>query len=156
LRSIARRVKLDMTLSTSRQNGHPEAIFVFDCYYRRTGLLTTRTTSANVYEVSAMDEISTKDTEETATSGRERPTAPATKKWMADVTTALATTLTAADRCDRCGAQAYVRARLSSGGELLFCAHHGREHLPKLQSLTTNIQDETHRLRPDPVGVGAR
>jgi len=73
--------------------------------------------------------------------------------WMADVTTALAPTLTAADRCDRCGARAYVRARLISGGELLFCAHHGREHLPKLQNLTTDIQDETDRLTPVPVGV---
>jgi len=65
---------------------------------------------------------------------------------MADVTTALAPTLTAADRCDRCGAQAYVLARLTTGGELMFCAHHGREHLPKLQHLTTEIQDETGRL----------
>jgi len=65
---------------------------------------------------------------------------------MADVTTALAPTLTAADRCDRCGAQAYVRVRLTSGGELLFCAHHGREHLPKLQDLAIEIQDESDRL----------
>ena len=34
--------------------------------------------------------------------------------------------LTAMDRCDRCGAQAFYRAVLVSG-ELLFCAHHGRE-----------------------------
>jgi len=72
---------------------------------------------------------------------------------MVDVTTALAPTLTAADRCDRCGARAYVRARLISGGELLFCAHHGREHLPKLQNLSTDIQDETDRLMPTPAGV---
>jgi len=72
---------------------------------------------------------------------------------MVDVTTALAPTLTAADRCDRCGARAYVRARLISGGELLFCAHHGREHLPKLQILSTDIQDETDRLTPPPAGV---
>jgi hypothetical protein len=76
-------------------------------------------------------------------------------EWMVDVTTALAPTLTAADRCDRCGARAYVRARLSSGGELLFCAHHGREHLPKLQPLSSNIQDETDRLTPTPVGAEA-
>jgi len=74
---------------------------------------------------------------------------------MADVTTALAPTLTAADRCDRCGAQAYVRARLSSGGELLFCAHHGREHLPKLQHMTAEIQDETDRLHEVPATAGA-
>jgi hypothetical protein len=76
------------------------------------------------------------------------------EEWMVDVTTALAPTLTAADRCDRCGARAYVRARLSSGGELLFCAHHGREHLPRLQDLSTDIQDETDRLTAAPVGVG--
>jgi len=63
------------------------------------------------------------------------------------VTTVLAPTLTAADRCDRCGAQAYVRARLTSGGELLFCAHHGREHLPKLQDLALEIIDESDRLQ---------
>lgn len=69
------------------------------------------------------------------------------------MTTALAPTLTAADRCDRCGAQAYVLVRLTSGGELLFCAHHGREHLPKLQDLATEIQDETGRLRETPASA---
>jgi hypothetical protein len=61
------------------------------------------------------------------------------------VTTAPAPLLTAADRCDRCGAQAYVRARLNTGGELLFCAHHGREHLPKLRN-RAEIHDESDRL----------
>ena len=66
------------------------------------------------------------------------------------MTTALAPTLTAADRCDRCGAQAYIRARLTSGGELLFCAHHGREHLAKLKDLAVEIQDESDRLVETP------
>ncbi|MCE1177468.1 DUF7455 domain-containing protein [Actinomycetota bacterium] len=61
------------------------------------------------------------------------------------MTTALAPDLTAADRCDRCGAQAYVRARLNAGGELLFCAHHGREHLPKLRE-HAEIHDQSDRL----------
>ncbi|MGE9808050.1 MULTISPECIES: DUF7455 domain-containing protein [unclassified Janibacter] len=65
------------------------------------------------------------------------------------MTTALATPLTAADRCDRCGAQAYVRARLNSGGELFFCAHHGREHLPKLRDVA-EITDESDRLTETP------
>ena len=77
-----------------------------------------------------------------------------TTKGTADVTTALAPTLTAADRCDRCGAQAYVRARLSSGGELLFCGHHGREHLPKLQDLATHIEDQTDRLHETKSSAG--
>jgi hypothetical protein len=38
------------------------------------------------------------------------------------------TELTTIDRCDRCGAQAYVRVLLPSRLELLFCAHHNRQH----------------------------
>lgn len=63
------------------------------------------------------------------------------------MTTAVAPpALTAADRCDRCGAQAYLRVELVSGGELLFCAHHAREHEGKLRAVAVNIQDETDRL----------
>jgi hypothetical protein len=54
--------------------------------------------------------------------------------------------LTAADRCDRCGAQAYVRVTLPAGSELLFCAHHGREYAPKLRELDAAILDESERL----------
>jgi Zn ribbon nucleic-acid-binding protein len=48
--------------------------------------------------------------------------------------------LTAADRCDRCGAAAKIRVVLRTGGELLFCGHHGREHESKLRELEANIQ----------------
>ena len=54
--------------------------------------------------------------------------------------------LRAADRCDRCGAQAYVRALLPDGGELLFCAHHGRQHADALKSKGAAILDESNRL----------
>jgi predicted HD phosphohydrolase len=68
------------------------------------------------------------------------------------VTTAVAPSpqFTALDRCDRCGAQAYVRVELSSGGELLFCAHHAREHGEKLQQVAAAIQDDTGRLTTTP------
>lgn len=59
--------------------------------------------------------------------------------------TTLATPLAATDRCDRCGAQAYVRVVLK-GGELLFCAHHGRAHQARLRELDADITDETARL----------
>ncbi|MGA4507609.1 DUF7455 domain-containing protein [Propionibacteriaceae bacterium G1746] len=55
-------------------------------------------------------------------------------------------TLDASDRCDRCGAQAYMRVTLNGGGQLLFCAHHGRAHHDKLQQVALKIQDETARL----------
>lgn len=54
--------------------------------------------------------------------------------------------LNAADRCDRCGAQAYIRATLASGGELLFCAHHGRAHEDKLRELAAGIFDQADKL----------
>ena len=54
--------------------------------------------------------------------------------------------LTTADRCDRCGAQAYLRVTLNSGGELLFCAHHARAHEDKLQQVALKIQDETAKI----------
>lgn len=57
-----------------------------------------------------------------------------------------ASPLTATDRCDRCGAQAYIRTVLSSGSELLFCNHHWQENEPRLRELSASIQDETDRL----------
>lgn len=58
--------------------------------------------------------------------------------------------LTAEDRCDRCGAQAYLRVELATGGELLFCAHHAREHGEKLKEVAAHVQDETHKLSDTP------
>ncbi len=66
-----------------------------------------------------------------------------------EVTTAVATgsaALSAADRCDRCGAQAYLKVELLSGGELLFCAHHAREHGDALKAVAATVIDESHRL----------
>lgn len=54
--------------------------------------------------------------------------------------------LTAADRCDRCGAQAYMRVTLASGMDLLFCAHHGKEHADKLKQVALKIHDESERI----------
>jgi hypothetical protein len=58
--------------------------------------------------------------------------------------------LIASDRCDRCGAQAHVRVLFTSGGELLFCAHHARAHEARLRELEASIQDSTHRLAETP------
>ena len=58
--------------------------------------------------------------------------------------------LNATDRCDRCGAQAYVRVELAGGAELLFCAHHAREHEDKLREVAVTIHDETGRLGDAP------
>ena len=48
--------------------------------------------------------------------------------------------LTRADRCDRCGAAAQVRAKLPSGAELLFCQHHAKEHESKLMEMAAVLQ----------------
>ena len=77
----------------------------------------------------------------------------ATPGREATVTTATAqsaTPLTAVDRCDRCGAQAYLRVSLQGGGELLFCAHHAREHGDKLREIAAYVHDETDKLADTP------
>lgn len=61
-------------------------------------------------------------------------------------TTTAPTPLTADDRCDRCGARAYVRAVLPGGGELLFCAHHGRQHVERLREVAIEVHDESGAL----------
>lgn len=53
--------------------------------------------------------------------------------------------LTAQDRCDQCGAQAYVRVTLNSG-VLLFCSHHARRHATALADVALEIVDESDRL----------
>ena len=53
--------------------------------------------------------------------------------------------LTANDRCDRCGARAYVEVRLAAGS-LLFCAHHYRQFEDPLRSLNAFVADERLRL----------
>ena len=59
---------------------------------------------------------------------------------------ALAVPLIALHRCDRCGAQAYVRVVLYTRQDLLFCGHHYRQHAPALAKVAAGIQDETQRL----------
>ena len=67
--------------------------------------------------------------------------------------TAPSAPLTAVDRCDRCGAQAYLRVQLEAGGELLFCAHHAREHGDKLREIAAYVHDETHKLSDTPASA---
>ncbi len=63
----------------------------------------------------------------------------------ATVTPPAPSTLTAADRCDRCGAQAYVRVVLASG-DLLFCGHHAKAYEDKLRESAVEWVDETASL----------
>ena len=39
-----------------------------------------------------------------------------------------------------------LRVTLGSGGQLLFCAHHGRAHQDKLQQVALKIDDQTDSL----------
>jgi hypothetical protein len=46
-----------------------------------------------------------------------------------------------------------MRVELAGGGELLFCAHHAREHGSKLRTIAVNVHDETGKLTAPPVPV---
>jgi hypothetical protein len=62
------------------------------------------------------------------------------------VLTDTAPSLTLMDRCDSCGAQAFIRATMPSGTQLLFCGHHGTAHRPALVAAGALLHDETDRL----------
>src|SRR3546814_15569021 len=88
-----------------------------------------------------------------------RPVEPDNEEREAEVTTAVAPSsaaLTAVDRCDRCGAQAYLRVALASGLELLFFAHPAREHGEKLRDGAVDLHDETQKLHRTPPSERAR
>ena len=57
--------------------------------------------------------------------------------------------LTVADRCDRCGAQAFIRA-VFAAGDLVFCGHHGRELLLPLQREALYVDDATGLINATP------
>jgi hypothetical protein len=46
-----------------------------------------------------------------------------------------------ADRCDRCGSQAFVIVK-GVNGELYFCGHHYEKHQKSLESYAFEIVDE--------------
>jgi len=79
--------------------------------------------------------------------------APEREAIVTTATAQSATPLTAVDRCDRCGAQAYLRVSLQGGGELLFCAHHAREHGDKLREIAAYVHDETDKLADTPAAA---
>lgn len=63
--------------------------------------------------------------------------------------------LLAIERCDRCGAQAYLKVTMHDGNVLLFCVHEGAKHLPALVKVAKIIDDhrpwllaEEERLKP--------
>lgn len=68
---------------------------------------------------------------------------------MDDATeTTKSNTLTALDRCDSCGAQAFVYTELKSG-YLLFCSHHWNQYRENLEPNLRSVIDETYKLTVD-------
>ncbi|MCW2779356.1 MAG: hypothetical protein JWN17_3081 [Frankiales bacterium] len=63
--------------------------------------------------------------------------------------TRTAATLSVADRCDRCGAQAFIRVVLRAG-DLLFCGHHGRENAAALETVALFVEDGTGTINAKP------
>jgi hypothetical protein len=51
-------------------------------------------------------------------------------------------TMTVADRCDRCPAQAYVRVFLEGGSTLQFCGHHFHAHEERLRAIAIDVQEQ--------------
>jgi hypothetical protein len=73
---------------------------------------------------------------------KEHPVETTTRSVLLDSPPAI----TLAERCDSCGAQAFLRATMPSGTALLFCGHHGNAHRASLLVAGAALQDETDRL----------
>jgi hypothetical protein len=43
------------------------------------------------------------------------------------------------ERCDRCGANAKVRATLAGGSDLVFCGHHAHQYATELEKIAVAI-----------------
>ena len=54
-------------------------------------------------------------------------------------------TMNATDRCDSCGAQAYVWVN-GIAGDLLFCGHHFAKSEDKIRAYAFEVIDERHKL----------
>lgn len=74
------------------------------------------------------------------------------------VTTSPPWTLRIGDRCDRCGAQAFVRARIEvevapgivGPVDLHFCGHHFRKHETAIRAAARELLDERARINARP------
>ena len=54
-------------------------------------------------------------------------------------------TMNSSDRCDYCGAQAYIWVN-GIAGDLLFCGHHFSKNEDKIRSYAFEVIDERHKL----------
>lgn len=54
--------------------------------------------------------------------------------------------LDANDRCDKCGAQAFVLVMFEGDTSLMFCSHHWNESKEKLTEVAIDVIDETQKL----------
>lgn len=61
--------------------------------------------------------------------------------------------LPASERCDFCGAQAYVEVEMRSGSKLSFCSHDYHRHQEKLRTTAKRIFDYTFFLTKRPENV---
>lgn len=55
--------------------------------------------------------------------------------------------ITRSERCDSCGAEAFYKARFSTG-VLFFCQHHYRKNETQLLNTAQTIIDESAKLKP--------
>jgi len=54
-----------------------------------------------------------------------------------------------ADRCDKCGAEAFVIAKFAAG-ELMFCGHHFAKHELMIRESSYEIIDEREYINTKP------
>lgn len=54
------------------------------------------------------------------------------------------------DRCDKCGAQAFVVTTYSNGYDLFFCKHHANEFAATIDEKAIAVHDESDKINVKP------
>lgn len=68
-----------------------------------------------------------------------------------EVARPLSDTLNVSDRCDQCGAQAFVWVNMpNSKAGLLYCGHHFRRNEAGLREYAIDVVDETYKINKKP------
>jgi len=73
-------------------------------------------------------------------------TTPNERTKPGTLTKAQTTPLMIKDRCDKCGAQAWMRATRGANETLVFCGHDGAKNLTALLAQGFTVDDQRQRL----------
>lgn len=100
-----------------------------------------------------IDTPNAEDQDNQPAAGDDEPKSAEGASMMAHVILVTDREMPLTERCDRCGAQAWVEVELESGSKLLFCSHDASKNWSTLVALPVKIADHRPCLRKQETGL---